>query len=138
VLSDRRDFTLDSLIAAAYDPYLIAFDQLLPALFTAYANLPAADTLRAALAPEIEALRRWDRRVAIGSVASSVAILWAQQLSSLVPPAVRDKAVPLIDQLVAKTNHVQKLAALQKAVERLERDFGAWQTPWVRSTASSA
>ncbi|MDA8795830.1 penicillin acylase family protein [Gammaproteobacteria bacterium] len=32
VLKDKTDFTLDSLIEAAYDPALVAFDPLLPAL----------------------------------------------------------------------------------------------------------
>lgn len=130
VLSGRRDFTLDSLITAAYDPYLIAFDSLLPALFAAYDALPATEPGRATLAPQIAALRTWDRRVATGSVPSSVAILWAQQLALLLPPAARDKMVPLIDQLVARTNPAQKLEALHKAVARLGRDFGSWQTPW--------
>ena len=36
VLQDKKDFTLDSLIAAAYDSYLTWFDKPLPALIKAW------------------------------------------------------------------------------------------------------
>lgn len=130
VLSDRRDFTLDSLITAAYDSYLIAFDRLLPALFRAYHEVPAADPRRSALAAQVDSLSKWDRRASTSSIPASVGILWAHQLSGTLPAAARDKSLPVIDQLVAKTTGAQKLEALQKAVARLERDFGSWQTPW--------
>src|SRR5512143_74291 len=41
VLQNKKDFTLQSLVAAAYDTQLPAFDSLLPPLFKAYEGLPA-------------------------------------------------------------------------------------------------
>ena len=35
-----------------------------------------------------------------------------------------------IDHIVASTSAAQRLAALEKTVARLGRDFGSWQTPW--------
>jgi acyl-homoserine-lactone acylase len=40
VLDKKKDFTLDSLIAAAYDSYLPAFDVLMPRLLKAYDAAP--------------------------------------------------------------------------------------------------
>ena len=43
VLAARPDFTPQTLIAAAFDPYLTAFARLVPALLAAYDRLPAGD-----------------------------------------------------------------------------------------------
>src|SRR4051794_36484707 len=47
VLDKKKDFTLDSLIAAAYDSYLPAFDVLMPRLLKAYDAAPASHPLKA-------------------------------------------------------------------------------------------
>ena len=62
VLENRKDFTLDSLIAAAYDSYLTAFEDLMPALLTAYDRTPASNPLKAKVAEQIALLRAWDLR----------------------------------------------------------------------------
>src|SRR5215469_4199801 len=61
VLENKKDFTLDSLIAAAYDSYLTWFDKPIPALLNAWDQAPNANPLKAKLAPQIELLRKWDR-----------------------------------------------------------------------------
>jgi acyl-homoserine-lactone acylase len=80
VLESGTRFTLDSLIAAAYDPALPAFDDALPRLFQDYDALPAGDPLRAKLAEPIAALRRWDRGWAVESIPTSVAVYWGEAL----------------------------------------------------------
>jgi acyl-homoserine-lactone acylase len=62
VLQDKKDFTLESLRAAAYDPYLTAFARLIPTLLQAYDRTPASDPLKARLAEQIGVLRGWDFR----------------------------------------------------------------------------
>ncbi len=130
VLADRKDVTVDSLIAAAYDPYLIAFEKLLPPLFLAYDALPATDARRASLAEPIAALRSWDRRCGISSVPAALAILWAQELSGTLIAEAKAKRLVVIDHIVAAATALQKLEALGRALARLERDFGTWRTPW--------
>ncbi len=76
VLRDKKDFTLESLQAAAYDSYLTAFDDLLPPLFKAYDEAPAGHPLKAKLAEQIELLRGWDRRWSVTSVPTSLAVFW--------------------------------------------------------------
>src|SRR3954466_8031739 len=56
VLDKKKDFTLDGLIAAAYDSYLPAFDVLMPRLLAAYDAAPASNPLKAKLAEQIKVL----------------------------------------------------------------------------------
>jgi acyl-homoserine-lactone acylase len=129
VLSGKSAFTLDALIAAAYDPALLAFERLLPALFASFDALAPADPHRAALADPIAALRAWDHRAAVDSVPTTLAILWAQSFGAAIAEAkARDLVV--VDHLLASTTAVQHLDALTQVVARLTRDFGTWKTPW--------
>src|SRR5688500_3882083 len=68
VLQNKKDFTLESLIAAAYDSYLPAFEQMIPGLLKAYAQTPSSDPLNAKLAEQTELLRGWDYRWSAASV----------------------------------------------------------------------
>jgi acyl-homoserine-lactone acylase len=112
VLEDKTDFTLNSLIDAAYDSYLTAFEDMIPALVGSYDRTPDSNPLKAGLSEQIEMLRAWDLRFAVGSVPTSLAIFWAEELRAGGGAA---------DQ------HLQALAA---ASDRLEEDFGSWRTPW--------
>ena len=49
VLENKKDFTLDSLIAAAYDSYLTWFEKPIPALVKAWDQMPATDPLKTKL-----------------------------------------------------------------------------------------
>jgi acyl-homoserine-lactone acylase len=130
VLENKKDFTIDSLIAAAYDNQLPAFEPLLPQLFAAYDELPADDSRKAALAPQIAALRAWDLRYSLASTTTSLAIYWAQDLWTTYQPAAKAKEVQVLDYIQAAITPLQRLEALERAVARLTTDFGNWQTPW--------
>jgi acyl-homoserine-lactone acylase len=129
VLENKKDFTIDSLIAAAYDTQLPAFEPLLPQLFAAYDELPAGDERKAALAPQIAALRGWDMRYTLESTATSLAIYWAQDLWTTYQPAAKAKEVQVLDYIQAAITPQQRLEALERASAKLTKDFGNWQTP---------
>lgn len=130
VLKDRKDFTLSALLAAAYDPHLTAFDQLIPPLLAAYDTTPAASPLKGRLADQIALLRGWDRRSSAESEATALAVFWAEQLWGEVAVAARAARRPVYDDMVSQTTAEQKLAALATASDRLAADFGSWRTPW--------
>ena len=130
VLSPLQQVTLDSLIAAGYDPHLTGFEVLLPPLFAAFDALPAADPRRQALAEPIAALRGWDRRTGAESVPTALAIFWAQEMAERHSAEARDAEEPVYDYLVGKVSDAERLTALQAAIEHLQADFGRWQTPW--------
>ena len=130
VLDGHRDFTLESLRAAAYDSHLPAFDHLIPPLVRAWEALPAGDARRARLAAPVAALRAWDRRWAADSVATSVAVFWGERLWALAAPAARAAKLPPLEWMATGASDAQRLDALDAAVARLAADFGRWATPW--------
>ncbi len=130
VLSGHDEFTLDALIAAAYDPDLPAFDVLLPPLFEAYRSLPDASALRAQLSEPIALLQAWDRRWAADSVATTVAIHWAEELWRVVGADPKGRSWPLFAQVASSSTPEQRLQALLAAAAKLQQDFGHWRTPW--------
>jgi len=130
VLQGQRDFTMDSLIAAAYDSLLPAFEPLLPQLFAAYDALADDAPQKQALAGQIDALRGWNMRYALDSVPTSLAIFWAQDLSNTYAAAARAREMPLLDYMEKALTPAQRLTALEQASAKLVADFGQWQTPW--------
>jgi len=130
VLENRKDFTISSLQAAAYDPYLTAFARLIPPLLQAYDGLAADQPLRAQLKEQIEMLRQWDYQWAVGSAATSLAVFWGEALWKEVAGKARDANVPIYDFMADRATSEQKLQALLSASNRLVGDFGNWRTPW--------
>ena len=118
VLEGKKDFTLDSLMAAAYDSYLTWFEKPLPALLKAWDQTPEASPVRAKLAGQIAVLRRWDLRWAVDSVATSLAVFWGEKLRGSLGNATETATAE------------QMLGALQTASDKLTADFGQWNTPW--------
>jgi acyl-homoserine lactone acylase PvdQ len=129
VLENKKDFTLDSLIAAAYDSYLTWFDKPIPALVNAWDQASDANPLKAKLAPQIELLRKWDLRWAIDSVPTSLAVFWAEDIRRRLGGGGRGAAT-VTDDAVAKASAEQLLQSLAAASDKLAADFGTWKTPW--------
>jgi acyl-homoserine lactone acylase PvdQ len=125
LLQDRKDFTLDSLVTAAYDSYLPWFIKPLSRLTHAWENLPAGSETKRALAAQIAVLQQWDLRWGVNSVATSLAIVWGQEIAKAGQPAGYEDefAAPVVPDDVA-------LKALATASDKLTADFGAWQVPW--------
>lgn len=130
VLQNRKDFTVEGLIAAAYDSYLPAMEQLIPPVIAAYDALPAGDPLKAKLAIQVRTLRAWDYRFGVASVAMTLANAYGEQVSMSSSAAARQAGVPVLEYIATKAQPAAVLAALTTASERLDRDFGSWQTPW--------
>ncbi len=132
VLEGRRDFTPESLRAAAYDPYLTAFAQLVPALVRAYDRTPASSPLKAGLAGQVALLRGWDFRSSVRSEPTSLAVFWGEEMWGRFAADARRAGANVYDYMAARTTPQQKLEALAAASERLATDFGSWRTPWGR------
>jgi acyl-homoserine-lactone acylase len=130
MLESLQQVTLDSLIAAAYDGHLTAFEVLLPPLLQAYDHLQADDPLRSQLREPIDALRGWNRRTSADSTATSVAIFWANTLIDMKGAAANSAEQPVYDFLVENLSDAERLNALVTAVDALQRAFGQWRTPW--------
>ena len=135
VLSNKAVFTLDTLIAAADDPHLTAFDDMLPPLLTAYQPTSAEKAAAPAVGEAVDLLRAWNRNYSKTSVAQTVAIYWAERL--LAKARARFPAAqPQLDYIgftkyaMANTSPQEKTSALAEALDDLTRDFGTWKMPW--------
>mgnify|MGYP003319479177 FL=1 len=116
VLEGKTDFTLQSLIDAAFDSYLTGFEELIPALVRAYDQADASNPFKAELADQVSILRDWDLRWSVESIATSLAIFFGEETRRL---DATERELPQ-----------QQLQALSVASARLEADFGSWRTPW--------
>ena len=116
VLEGKTDFTLQSLIDAAFDSYLTGFEELIPALVRAYDQTDASNPLKGELTDQVNILRDWDLRWSVESIATSLAIFFGEETRRL---DATERELPQ-----------QQLQALSVASARLEADFGSWRTPW--------
>ena len=130
VLGNKKDFTLTSLVAAAYDSYLPAFDVLIPRLLKAYDGAPASHPLKTKLTAPIAALRGWDYRWSITSVPTSLAVYWGEELGRRVGDQARKSGVTADHYMANSATAEEQLQALAAAADTLAADFGRWNTPW--------
>ena len=130
VLKDKKDFTIESLRAAAYDSYLPAFEQMLPSLIKAYDKTSSSSPLKAKVAEQVKLLRDWDYRWSVESVPTSLAVFWGEEVGRQVRDDARKAAMSPTDYIVKRAPAQQLLQALATASEKLESDFGCWRTPW--------
>ena len=113
VLQGRKDFTLDSLIASAYDSFLPWFAEQLPSLIKAWDATPADSPIKGKLSEQIALLRTWDDRWSVTSIPTSLAVYWGEEVGRTPKPSAD-----------------QQLHALAAASDKLAADFGTWKTPW--------
>jgi acyl-homoserine-lactone acylase len=130
VLSRENKYTLDKLIAAANDPYLAGFEELLPTLLNAY---DVSDkTNYANLKDAIETLRSWDLNYGKESVGAALAMYWGVELGqnvfSKIPAG--SSQLDIINYLAKQTTPEEKLKALSTVIDEFKRDFGKWNVAW--------
>jgi len=124
LLKDAKHLTLDGLIELAYDPELPAFEVLLPGLFTAYDQ----DAKRwPQLEQPIALLRRWDRKVALDSVAMTLAHFYGV---AMFDHLTRPVALADVEWAGRDSAAADRLAKFAATVSKLNANFGTWRVPW--------
>ena len=124
VLKDRKDFTIDKVIEAAYDSYLPGFEEMIPAVIAAYDAVSETDrAVREKLRDPVEVFRNWDLRFSVSSVPMSLAYYYSQAQSGR-PGAAGSAEAP------QASMEKQLCDALSRAVDNLTADFGTWETQW--------
>ena len=130
VLEKRKDFTLETLMAAAYDSYLPAFSELIAALVKAWDSAPASNPLKSKLSEQVATLKGWDLRWSATSVPTSLAVFWGEELGRRVADDARKAGLSADEYAAKKAAPEQLLQSLSAASDKLASDFGAWKTPW--------
>ncbi len=133
VLASKSVYTLDTLIAAANDPHLAAFEELIPALLTAYQSGSATEG-QPNVREAVDTLRAWNKCYSTASVGQTLAIYWAERIQRLVrsriQPNQRLDNLSFMAFTISSTTPAEKVAALTETLADLTRDFGSWKTPW--------
>jgi acyl-homoserine-lactone acylase len=121
VLDGQRGFSVDSLIAAAYDSAMPEFETQIPLLRKAYADLPITDPRKAQLAEATLLLKGWDCRFSNASVPMSIAMFYGERLLEYARPAALAANVDLYrymqDSVTAEQRH-SRTASQQNSVWR--------------------
>jgi acyl-homoserine-lactone acylase len=128
LLTGRTDFTLETLRAAAYDPYLPFFAELVPSLVTAWDGLARDDPLEMRLRASIELMRAWDFRWSSSSVETTLAVTWAEELANATKIDPNPHGEPMGAMLAASPR--VKLDAFAAAIRRVGDADGTVRTPW--------
>lgn len=128
VLTGRNGYTLDKLIETAYDPYLPAFEKLIPGLIDAFDK--SKSKKYADLKPAIDTLRKWNLKTSKKSIGMSLAHFY---ISIYMQKGQRDPELELIDVVNyfgTGSPMEERLEMFSLTVKKLNEDFGTWNTPW--------
>jgi acyl-homoserine-lactone acylase len=128
VLENKKDFSLDALIAAAYDSYLPWFEKPIPALVNAWEQTPAGNPRKAKLSEPISTLRTWNLSWSVQSIPTSLAVFWAEDILRKI--GVEARRAGASDYIATRVTGEQLLQSLSTACDKLAADFGSWKTPW--------
>ena len=132
LLSDAKGLTLDKLIEKGYDHYLSAFDVLLPALFNAYGVAP--DSTKQKLTEPMKVIQQWDKRTAVNSPATTLALEWAALMMRELPQAKTTEAstyqTDRVKTMLTTISNKQILDNLFSAINTLKNTYGTWNIAW--------
>ncbi len=136
LLKERSNYTLDSLIDLAYDPYLPAFEALIPGLVKAYDQLgegvadEASPDLAMDMKAAIEALRGWDFRTSAESVPMTLAHFYGTHYGQKGQTPQGLTSMERIQYLGEESPSEERLHAFAEVLNQLKADFGTWRMPW--------
>jgi len=131
ILKNQSGFTIDKLITTSRDPYLPGFEKIIPQLLIEYDGA-ANDSIKMKLSEPIQILRGWDFKWSENSVATTLAIYWAQRLRQTVATRIPSRLdqLSIIQFLQEKTTAQEKMIALNETMKELQHDFGTWKMAW--------
>lgn len=133
ILYSTDQYTIDKVIASGYNTHLAAFDALIPALLKAYENNKTNAAYQVLQAP-IQILSNWNRNSSETSVATTLAIEWAQKLWPIIqrPTGENDKTDQVEKTWRYATNAASPnlLDPLITTLNDLTKKYGSWQIAW--------
>lgn len=125
LLKNRKGYTLDSLMRLAHDPYLPAFEALIPGLVAAYNS---HDDKNPKLREAIEVLEKWDYKTQEESVAMTLAHYYGTAMGR---EAKRPDNLSDMESFIwLGQNSNESLQIFEHIINRLTNDFGTWNIPW--------
>ncbi|OEK03946.1 penicillin amidase [Roseivirga sp. 4D4] len=127
LLSEVKDLTIDGLIELAHDPYLPAFEKVIPGLLKAIESSPAK--MRSLRGP-YQVLKNWDLKTSKESVAMTLAHFYGTiyNRKGKNPEGLRGNE--RFDYFGTGSPYAERISIFEEAVAAITEDFGTWETPW--------
>jgi acyl-homoserine lactone acylase PvdQ len=127
LLKEKKEYTLDSLISLAHDPYLPAFEALIPGLVRAYyENHDKNPKMQEAM----DVLADWDFKTSKASVAMTLAHYYGTRYYQ---EGKYPKGMIPMDRVKfwgSTSPNEEKLRIFEAVIDQLTEDFGTWKIPW--------
>ena len=127
LLKDSKGYTLDSLIELAHDPYLPAFEKLIPGLIKAY---DSHDGKNPKLQQAIDVLRQWDFKTSKESVAMTLAHFYGTHYGQKGKRIEGMSDMQRMDYFGTSSPFGERLRIFEEVLDELIVDFGTWEIPW--------
>ncbi len=127
LLKGRKGYTLDSLIQLAHDPYLPAFEALIPGLIKAYYEHHDRNPK---LQGAMSVLADWDFKTSKESVAMTLAHFYGTRYYQ--EGEYPEGMIPMerVKFWGSTSPNGEKLRIFEAVVDQLTSDFGTWELPW--------
>ena len=127
LLQKNKDYTLESVIELAHDPYLPAFEVLIPGLVNAYDD---SENKNYSLQKPIDILRRWDYETSKESMAMTLAHFYAM---NYLRNGERPRSMSQMEALTyfgSESPDKEKLQVFENTLNYLTETYGANLKPW--------
>jgi len=126
LLEDVKNITMDGLIDLANDPYLPAFEKVIPGLIDAYDQFkPNKIDYQA-----IEVLRNWDMKTSKASVGMTLAHFYGMNLLRNVNVPESLKGIERFNYYGTGLSSEKRVEIFAMVLEQLNNNFGTWKMPW--------
>jgi acyl-homoserine-lactone acylase len=132
LLADANNLDIDKIITLGYNKKLIAFEILVPALTNAFNNYNATD--KQTINEAIAILKNWNFEVAENSVATLLAIEWAEKLSiamrNVYMQEGENSQVEKVKAFAQQASATDLITPFITTIKTLEEKFGTWNITW--------
>jgi acyl-homoserine-lactone acylase len=137
VLGETKSYDLDKVIQAGYDTRMAAFEVLIPNLISAYYKFVSnGNAVSHDMTAAVTELTYWDYRCSVNSVATTIAVEWAERLLSYINNIDIQFEMAMTD-FVTKTKHfatsdnaLKLVKTMEETLEDLKKRYGTWQVKW--------
>ncbi len=127
LLQNGSGYTMDDLIELAHDPYLPAFEVLIPGLIEAYERY---DDKNPKLLEPIKTLDEWDFKTSKEAVAMTLAHFYGTALLQRGIRPDNRSAMKLLTYFGSDSPAGERTRIFEEVIDQLVADFGTWNVPW--------
>ena len=127
LLSEGKNYTLDSVIDMAHDPNLPAFEALLPGLVKAYYK---QDDKNLAYQEAIDVLNKWDYTTSKRSVAMTLAHYYGMTVLRYGKRPEPMSSMEFLNYFGDESPEEERIEIFENVINHLTKTFDTWNLPW--------